>query len=288
MLELVAAAQQPAEAFPVTRVCQALVLSRATYYRWRVAGPAPDRAMELRAQIQDIALEMPAYGYRRITHELRRRGVQVNHKRVLRLMREDNLLCLRTRGFVRTTDSAHALAVYPNLLPELTVDGLDQLWVADITYVRLPQAFVYLAVLLDAYSRRCIGWALDRSLEAELALAALRMALAKRPIRPGLVHHSDRGVQYASQAYTTLLKASGIRISMSRTGNPYDNAQAESFIKTLKYEEVHLFEYQNLAEARGRIGQFIEEVYNEKRLHSALGYRPPAEFERLLIPECRA
>jgi putative transposase len=273
---------------PVTRVCQALLLSRATYYRWRVAGPTPDRDMQLRAQIQEIALEMPAYGYRRITHELRRRGVTVNHKRVVRLMREDNLLCLRTRGFVRTTDSAHTLAVYPNLRPELTVDGLDQLWVADITYVRLPQEFVYLAVLLDAHSRRCIGWALDRSLEAELALAALRMALATRPIRPELVHHSDRGVQYASQAYTTLLKAYGIRISMSRTGNPYDNAQAESFIKTLKYEEVHLFEYQNLAEARGRIGQFIEEVYNEKRLHSALGYRPPAEFERWLIPKFSA
>jgi putative transposase len=288
MLELVAAAQQSAAAVSVTRACRALALGRATYYRWRVAGPVADRDMALRAQIQEIALEMPAYGYRRITHELRRRGVMVNHKRVVRLMREDNLLCLRTRGFVRTTDSGRALAAYPNLLPALTVDGLDQLWVADITDVRLPQEFVYLAVLLDAYSRRCIGWALDRSLEAELALAALRMALATRPIRPGLVHHSDRGVQYASQAYTTLLKAYGIRISMSRTGNPYDNAQAESFIKTLKYEEVHVFEYQNLAEARGRIGQFIEEVYNDKRLHSALGYRPPAEFERLLIPEFRA
>jgi putative transposase len=288
MLELVAAAQQSAAAVSVTRACRALALGRTTYYRWRVAGPVADRDMALRAQIQEIALEMPAYGYRRITHELRRRGVMVNHKRVVRLMREDNLLCLRTRGFVRTTDSGRALAAYPNLLPALTVDGLDQLWVADITHVRLPQEFVYLAVLLDAYSRRCIGWALDRSLEAELALAALRMALATRPIRPGLVHHSDRGVQYASQAYTTLLKAYGIRISMSRTGNPYDNAQAESFIKTLKYEEVHVFEYQNLAEARGRIGQFIEEVYNDKRLHSALGYRPPAEFERLLIPEFRA
>jgi putative transposase len=282
MVDLVATAQQAAAALPVTRGCQALGLSRATYYRWQVATPVPDQDLEVRAQIQAIAVAMPAYGYRRVTYELQRRGLAVNHKRVLRLMREDNLLCLRKRGFVRTTDSAHALAVYPNLLPALTVTGLDQLWVADITYIRLRQEFVYLAVLLDAYSRRCIGWALERYLEAELALAALRMALATRMIRPGLVHHSDRGVQYASQAYTTLLEAHGIRISMSRTGNPYDNAQAESFMKTLKYEEVHLFEYHNFAEAYERIGQFIEEVYNEQRLHSALGYRPPAEFERLL------
>jgi putative transposase len=284
MGELIATAHSLADTLPMTRICQALGLSRAPYYRWKEVGPQPDQDMELRAQVQEIALEMPAYGYRRITHALRRRGVPVNHKRVLRVMREDNLLRLRKRAFVRTTDSTHLFVVYPNLLPELTVTGLDQLWVADITYIRLQQEFVYLAVLLDAYSRRCIGWALERYLDAELALAALQMALATRPLRPGLVHHSDRGVQYASQAYTTLLQAHGIRISMSRTGNPYDNAQAESFIKTLKYEEVHLFEYQNFAEARGRIGQFIEEVYNEKRLHSALGYRPPAEFERLLMP----
>ena len=272
----------------MTRVCQALALSRATYDRWQLATPVPDQDMAWRAQIQAIALEMPTYGYRRLTYELQRRGVVVNHKWVLRLMREDHVLCLRKRGFVRTTDSAYVLAVSPNLLPTLTVDGPDQLWVADITYIRLPQEFVYLAVLLDASSRRCIGWALERYLEAELARAALRMALATRVIRPGLVHHADRGVQYASHASTNLLKAHGIRISMSRTGTPYDNAQAESFIKTLKYEEVHLFEYQNFAEARGRIGQFIEEVYNEKRLHSALGYRPPAEFEQLLGSSCCA
>ena len=259
----------------MTRRCQVLGLSRADLLPLAAAEPVPDPDVDLRAQIQAIALEMPAYGYRRITHELRRQGMAVNHKRVVRLMREDNLLCLRKRGFVRTTDSAHPFAIYPNLLPELTVNGLDQLWVADITYIRLQQDFAYLAVLLDAFSRRCIGWALEPYLEAELALAALDMALATRTLRPGLVHHSDRGVQYASQAYTDLLKAHGIQISMSRTGNPYDNAQAESFIKTLKYEEVHLFEYQNLTDARGRIGQFIEEVYNEKRLHSALGYRPP-------------
>ena len=266
----------------MARVCQALALSRATYDRWRVAQPVFDHNVERRAQIQAMALEMPAYGYRRITQERHRRGCMVNHKRVLRLRREDNLLCLRVRGLVRTTDSAHDFVVYPHLLPELTVNGLDQLWVADIPSVRLQQEFVSLAVLLDAYRRHGIGWALDRYLEAELALAALQMALATRAIRPGLVHHADRGVQYASQASTNLLKEQGIRISMSRTGTPDENAQAESFIKTLKYEEVYWFEYQNLTEARGRIGQFIEEVYNEKRLHSALGYRPPAEFEQLL------
>jgi putative transposase len=242
----------------------------------------PDPDSELRDHVQRIALEWPAYGYRRITAELHRRSVEANHKRVLRLMREDNLLCLRKRSFIRTTDSRHALARYPNLVPELAVTGIDQLWVADITYIRLLREFVYLAIILDACSRRCIGWALEPYLEAELALAALRMALTARRVEPGLVHHSDQGVQYASLAYTELLKERGIRISMSRRGNAYDNAKAESFIKTLKYEEVYLFEYETMAEARASISHFLEEVYNQKRLHSALGYVPPAEFEQQL------
>jgi putative transposase len=240
--------------------------------------------MEVRAQLQDIAVEMPAYGYRRIAYELQRRGFVVNRTRVRRLRREANLRCRRQRHVVRTTDSAHAWAVYPKLLPTLTVEGLDPRWIADMTDVRLPRAFVSLAVLLDAYSRRCMGWALAPYLDAELTLTARRVAWATRVMRPGLVQHADRGVPYASQAYTNLLKAHGIRISMSRTGNPYENAQAESFITTWKYEAVPLFEDQNFAEARERLGLFIEEVYHEKRLHSALGYRPPAECERLLGP----
>ena len=258
-------------------------ISRAGYYRF--IQPVAERAeeMKLRDAIQKLAVEMPAYGYRRITAALRRGGWVVNHKRVLRLMRADNLLCLRNRAFVRTTDSDHQLRVYPNLARDLKVSGLNQLWVADITYIRLVLEFVYLAVILDACSRRVIGWALGRTLEAKLALEALRMAIARGRVAPGLVHHSDQGVQYASGDYTELLTEHGILISMSRRGNPYDNAQAESFMKTLKYEEVYRTEYLDFADGRRRIGKFIESVYNQKRLHSALGYLPPVEFEQQFL-----
>lgn len=264
----------------VNALCQMTGLNRAGYYRWRLPPPVLPVEMELRDEMQQIALQSTAYGYRRITAELNRRGFQVNHKRVLRLMREDNLLCLRRKSFVVTTDSRHALPVYPNLARAITPSAVNQLWVADITYIRLRTEFVYLAVVLDAFSRRVIGWALGRTLEAELALSALRMALTQRQPAPGLVHHSDRGVQYASLAYTDLLKGHAIQISMSRKGNPYDNGACESFIKTLKYEEVYRNEYRDLNEAQASIGEFLESVYNRQRLHSALGYVPPAEFEQ--------
>jgi putative transposase len=263
----------------VARMCALNGVSRAGFYRWVHAPDAVERDVDLRDEIQRIALEMPSYGWRRITAELHRRGWQANHKRVKRLMREDNLLCLRRRQFVRTTDSDHDRRVYPNLARSLVLSGIDQLWVADITYIRLEREFVYLAVVLDAFSRRTIGWALDRTLEDDLPLAALRMALKLRRPGEGLVHHSDRGVQYASRDYTGLLRDQGISISMSRKANPWDNAACESFMKTLKYEEVYRQEYRDLPEARRSIQQFLEMVYNRQRLHSALGYRPPAEFE---------
>jgi transposase InsO family protein len=270
----------------VRRLCQLGQVSRAGFYRWQHAPPADDADMDLRDEIQRIATDWPCYGWRRVQAELKRRGWVVNHKRVRRIMREDNLLCLRRRKFVVTTDSNHKLPVYPNLAAEMELSGIDQLWIADITYIRLEIEFVFLAVVLDAYSRRVIGWALERTLEDELTIAALRMALRRRaPARglmPDLVHHSDRGSQYASGDYTDLLKDHKIRISMSGKGNPYDNATCESFMKTLKYEEVYRQEYRDLAEARSCIEQFLEKVYNQKRLHSALGYRPPVEFEEAL------
>jgi putative transposase len=266
-------------------MCTLARVSRAGFYRLPPDPPRPDPDLELRDALQRIALEFPSYGWPRMTAELQRRGWAVNHKRVYRLMREDHLLCLRRRKFVVTTDSAHGLPVYPNLARTLVVTGLDQLWVADLTYIRLELEFVYLAVILDAFSRRVVGWALDCTLEAELTLQALRMALAqRRPVR-GLVHHSDRGVQYSSRDYTRLLQDHGLQISMSRKANPWDNAVCESFIKTLKYEEVYRTEYRDLAEARASIGVFLEKVYNQKRLHSALGYLPPVEFERGLLAQ---
>lgn len=266
----------------MNRFCEITGVSRAGYYRFLLRTPTQESDMDLRSEMQKIALQWPAYGYRRVHRELMRRGWVVNHKRVLRLMRLDNLLCLRRRKVIFTTDSKHGLHIYPNLAKDMALSDINQLWVADITYIRLEVEFVYLAVLLDAFSRSCIGWALQRSLEAALVLEALRMAVKKRHPRPGLVHHSDRGVQYACKDYTDELDEHGIGISMSRRGNVFDNAMAESFIKTLKYEEVYRMEYRDLAEAKASIKEFLEKIYNQKRLHSALGYRPPREFEQLL------
>jgi putative transposase len=267
----------------VKRMCVLGGLSRAGFYRFDPEMEAPDPDLDLRDEIQRVALEFPSYGRPRITAELKRRGWNVGHRRVGRIMREDNLLCLRRRKFrVMTTDSNHNLRVYPNLAGSMELTGIDQLWIADITYIRLELEFIYLAVVLDAFSRRVIGWALDRHLEDDLSIAALEMALRSRKPPEGLTHHSDRGVQYASNDYTALLKEHGVRISMSRKGNPYDNATCESFMKTLKYEEVYRQEYRDLTDARRCIEQFLEKIYNGKRLHSALGYLPPVEFERSL------
>lgn len=264
----------------MTALCAMTGLNRAGFYRSRLPRQGIPGEMELRDEMQKIALASPSYGYRRVTAELQRRNFDVNHKRVLRLMREDNLLCVRRRAFVLTTDSRHALPVYPNLARDIEPTGVNQLWVADITYIRLREEFVYLSVVLDVYSRRVIGWALGKTLAGELTISALRMALASRRPSAGLVHHSDRGVQYASHDYTALLQDHEVIISMSRKGNPYDNAACESFMKTLKYDEVHRNEYRDFDDALASISQFLEVVYNQQRLHSALGYRPPAEFEK--------
>src|ERR1700730_17720680 len=262
-------------------MCRLAGVSRAGYYRhWQASAPRREET-GLRDAIQKLALAHRHYGYRRIAALLGREGWQANHKRVLRLMREDNLLCLRARSFVpATTDSRHGWRVVPNLTPGMQLSGLDQLWVADITYVHLAEEFGYLAIVLDAFSRKVIGWALETHLRAELAIAALDMAVAaRRPTRGGLIHHSDRGVQYACGDYTKILRDQDIQPSMSRVGNPYDNAKAESFMKTLKQEEVDGSAYRDVADARARIGSFIEAVYNRQRLHSALDYLSPEEYE---------
>jgi len=264
-------------------MCDVAGFSRAGYYRFQNPEKPVAEDMKLREEMQKIAVEWPCYGSRRMARELRDRGWDINRKRVQRLMREDNLLCVAKRKFVVTTDSGHELKVYPNLAASMLLTDVDQLWIADITYIRLEEEFVYLAVILDAYSRRVIGWHLGEGLDNSLTLTALRMALGERRVRPGLAHHSDRGVQYASGDYTGLLEENGIAVSMSRKGNPWDNAACESFMKTLKYEEVYRTEYRNLADAHARIGEFLEKVYNEKRLHSALDYRSPVQFESTLV-----
>lgn len=266
-------------ALPMTRLCTLFGISRSGYYAYRGRNTDEEREVLLRDAIERLVLDFPGYGYRRVTRQLQRDGWNVNHKRVLRVMREESLLCQLKKRFVTTTNSGHMRPIYPNLLANCALNGLNQAWVADITYIRLPTTFVYLAAILDAYSRRCIGWALSRWIDTRLTLTALDMALIPRCPMPGFIHHSDRGVQYAAGEYVARLEAAGARVSMSAVGNPYDNAKAESFFKTLKREEVYLKDYRTFEEAEANLERFIEAVYNTKRLHSSLGYLPPIEFE---------
>lgn len=263
----------------IERLCEVSHVARASYYRWwRLVAPQ-DADGELRDRVQRICLAHRGYGYRRVQASLCQQGLQVNHKKIRRLMREDNLLAVRKRKWITTTDSHHQLAVFPNLARLVAPDGADQLWVADLTYIRLRSEFVYLAVVLDAWSRRVVGWALGRDFTASLPKKALLAAIAERRPAAGLIHHSDRGVQYASLEYVAVLQQHQIIGSMSRTGNPYDNARCESFLKTLKQEEIYCQRYRTLEELRVNLEQFIEHYYNQHRLHSALDYRSPAEFE---------
>jgi transposase InsO family protein len=270
-------------------LCRMFEVSRSWYHERPSLEEKAARDIELRDAIERIVLEFPGYGYRRVTKELYRRGWAVNHKRVLRVMRQESLLCQIKRRFVPTTDSSHSLKRYPNLLieaPEL--NGPDLVWLSDITYVRLPQSLCYLASIIDDFSRYCVGWSLSRWIDTKLTLSALQMALEFRSPGAGLIHHSDQGVQYASAAYVERLEQAGARISMASVGNPYENAKAESFFRTLKMEEVYLKDYRNFEEAKQNIGQFIEEVYNKKRLHSSLGYLPPVEFEAIHVLKTRS
>lgn len=264
----------------VEPMCRLAQVSRAGFYRFLQPRYPGEEQMEVRNAIQQIVVEhRRRYGYRRVTVELHRRGMAVNHKRVLRMMREDNLLGIEPKSFLATTDSDHDRPVYLNLARRMKLTAINQLWVADITYIRLRQEFVYLAVVLDVFSRKVVGWALDRTLTTRLPLLALQRAITERQPAPGLVHHSDRGIQYASQQYTELLHIHGILPSMSRPGNPYDNAFCESFIKTLKREQIDVHKYQYIDELNAHLEEFIELYYNRLRIHSALGYKTPEEFE---------
>jgi putative transposase len=275
---MIAAAHAAHPALSIQRLCALLGVSRSWFYARTAEQPDP-ASLALRVAIEAITLDYPGYGYRRVTKQLQRDGWTVNHKRVLRVMREEALLCQLRRRFVPTTDSRHAWRRYPNLLATQVLDGPNQAWVADITYVRLPTGFVYLATLLDSWSRYCVGWHLARTIDTRLTLAALDQAITIRQPAAGLIHHSDQGMQYASETYVDRLEAIGAQISMAAVGNPYENAQAERFFRTLKHEEVYLNQYDSFADAHVQIGTFIDEVYNHKRLHSAVGYRPPAEYE---------
>lgn len=253
-------------------------IARSTFYYQAKNKVEEDKSLVNR--IEKIILEFAKYGYRRITKHLHREGIKVNHKRVQRLLQENDLSCKTKKKFICTTDSNHSLKTYPNLLKNLIITRLNQVWVSDITYIRFLKGFVYLAVILDSFSRKVVGYAISKSINGDLALAALKMAVKKRKPIPGCIHHSDRGIQYATIKYIDYLKLNDFQISMSRKGNPYDNAKAESFMKTIKTEKIYLSEYDTYEDLLANISEFIEIVYNKKRLHSALGYLPPNEFEQ--------
>ena len=257
-------------------------LSRSSYYYSPKPLSAENRRAQanLRDRIEHIVCEFPRYGYRRITRQLKRDGVLVNHKKVLRIMREESLLCEVKRAWVTTTDSRHSFRRYPNVIKKVVATRPNQIWASDITYIRIASGFVYLAVILDTFSRKVIGYAISKSLDSTLTLDALNAAIRQRTPPPGCIHHSDQGVQYASEAYTAVLHNNKFHISMAGKGNPYDNALAESFFKTLKHEEVYLWDYETFEDVIQRIPYFIEQVYNQKRLHSSLNYVPPDEFEQ--------
>jgi len=276
---MIATAHAADPGLAIRTLCAAVGAGRTWWYIRPAADVIAARDTALRDAIERIVLEFPGYGYRRVTRALRREAWDIIHKRVLRVMREESLLCQLERRFVRTTDSGHALRTYPNLLGDLAPACPDQAWVADITYIRLPTTFAYLACVLDAWSRRCVGWQLSRVIDTTLTLAALDQALTRRRPAPGLIHHSDRGVQYARAASIARLQDAGAQVSMSAVGDPYDNAKAESFFKPLKREEVYPNNYQTFHDAEENRGRFIGDVYNAKRLHSSLGYVPPIEFE---------
>jgi putative transposase len=267
--------------FPVLRVCSLLAVPRSSLYRAR-SGHVRGNDAELVEQIEALALEFPSCGSRGLTAHLRRQGYRVGRKLVQRLMREHSLLCQIKRRWVKTTDSGHGLRKYPNLAKGIAVSGPNQVWHSDITYIRLPRGFCYLAVVLDAYSRKVVGWSMSMNIDAALALSALRSAIAQRQPPSGWIHHSDQGVQYACRGYVDAVQTAGGSLSMSSKASPYDNAKAESFFATLKKEEVYLEEYLTFEHAQSRIGHFIDQVYNRRRLHSVLGYASPEELEAMI------
>ena len=256
-------------------------ISRSTYYYKPKGSKSYDA--DLADRINDIALKYPYYGYRRVTAVLKRDGTVVNHKKVYRIMKDKNILCRIRKSFTRTTNSAHSLTKYPNLIKDIVPFQINQIWHADITYIRILASFVYLAAIIDGYSRKIVGYGLGRTLSADLSIAALTCAIEKRKPDSSLIHHSDQGIQYCSSEYIKILNEHGIAISMSSKANPYDNAKIESFFRSLKVEEVYMFSYETYKEVKDRIPYFIEEVYNKKRLHSSLGYMPPEEFEDIMI-----